>query len=193
MEQQRLRNLLASVSSDSEDDEAAGTDDNFLDDDEHFEERSDHNSESEQEVDEILEQYSDAKLKSHSLYYLGKDKITKWYKKKVKTSICTRSSNIVIHLPGAKGSAKSSKTPINFFKLLISDDIIEDVVKSTNIYINKIQSTFYRERDCKVTNATEINALFGLLVLAGLFKSSHRKLSDLWNISCLGIDIFHKQ
>ncbi|GBO23100.1 hypothetical protein AVEN_116232-1 [Araneus ventricosus] len=40
MEQQRLRNLLASVSSDSEDDEAAGTDDNFLDDVEHFKERS---------------------------------------------------------------------------------------------------------------------------------------------------------
>lgn len=37
MEQQRLRNLLSSVSSHSEDDEAKDTDDNFLGDDGHFE------------------------------------------------------------------------------------------------------------------------------------------------------------
>lgn len=85
MEQQRLRHLLASVSSDSEDDEVAGTDNTFSDDDEYFEECSDHNSESEQEPDEISEHDSDIELQSDSPYYLGKDKITKWYKKKGKT------------------------------------------------------------------------------------------------------------
>lgn len=41
MEQQRSRNILNSVSSDSKDDEVPGTDDNFLDDNEHIKKRSD--------------------------------------------------------------------------------------------------------------------------------------------------------
>lgn len=56
MEKQRLGIRLASVSSDSENDEAVNTEDKFFDVDEHFQERSDHNSESgEEEADEILE------------------------------------------------------------------------------------------------------------------------------------------
>lgn len=43
-----------------------GTDDICVDDDEHFEERPDHNSECEKEADEMLQQDSDAGLQSVS-------------------------------------------------------------------------------------------------------------------------------
>lgn len=109
---------MAAVSSDSEDDESADTDDCFLDEDENFEERSDHNSEWEQNADEILEQDPGAKLQCDSPYYFKKYKITKWYKKKSKTSIHDCFSKIVIHSPGSKGVAKSCKTSIEFSNCL---------------------------------------------------------------------------
>lgn len=49
-----------------------------------------------------LKTYLHTILMQDSPYSIEKDKITLWYKKKVKSSIRTRSSNIVIHMLGAK-------------------------------------------------------------------------------------------
>lgn len=40
------------------------------------------------------------------------------------------------------------------------------------------------------TTETEIKAVFGLLYLAGVFRSNRMNLEDLWSSDGLGIDIF---
>lgn len=82
--------------------------------------------------------------------------------------------NIVIHLLCTKGVSKSCKTPIAFSKLLVSDNIIEGVVKHTNIYSDKAQSIFPK-KEYKVTNDAEITALIDVLIPPGLCKSRHGK------------------
>lgn len=79
---------------------------------------SNHNSESEQEADEILEQDSEAEQLSDFPYFLKKDKNTNQYKKKGKTSIRTRYLNIVRYFPVAKDVAMPYKTPIEIFRYI---------------------------------------------------------------------------
>ena len=76
-----------------------------------------------------MKQDSDARVQSESLHNLRKDEILKWCESSDNSSIFTRPSNIIIHLPGAKGAAKSCKVPIEFFKLFTSEDITKDLNK----------------------------------------------------------------
>lgn len=99
IEQKCLWNLLTSVTSNSEDDDALTTYDNFQKDNEHFVELSRCNSESQQEFEEIFEHGNNTQIQSNTSYYLVKDKITKLNKKKCKPFIGTRFYNIIIYLP----------------------------------------------------------------------------------------------
>ncbi|GFV67203.1 transposable element Tc3 transposase [Trichonephila clavipes] len=106
-EQQRLRHLLGTVSTDSEDEISDFQDCVNSEEEEHHIEQSDHSTDTEQELEGTCEQETTNNLIENDSYYLGKDGITKWFKNKGNTSVHTRSHNIVIHLPGAKGSAKT--------------------------------------------------------------------------------------
>ena len=69
--------------------------------------------------------------------------------------------------------------------------MIEKIVLYTNIYINNKQKDKYkRKRDAKETNRDEIEALIGLLYLAGYLRSSHQNLLDLYSKDGTGIGIF---
>ncbi|CAG4967977.1 unnamed protein product [Parnassius apollo] len=70
----------------------------------------------------------------HGLYYLGKDKITKW---NYRTNIRTRSHNIVDSRPGVKPVAKGAKHIIECFLLFVSEDMLTKIVFYTNNYIKK--------------------------------------------------------
>lgn len=56
----------------------------------------------------------DAELQSDTTCYLRMNRVLKLYKEECKTSIHTCSSNIDIHLPGAKEATKSCKIHIKF-------------------------------------------------------------------------------
>ncbi|KAJ8964793.1 hypothetical protein NQ314_004600 [Rhamnusium bicolor] len=49
---------------------------------------------------------------------------------------------------------------------------------------------FARERDALCTNKLEIEAILGLLYLAGVAKSSHVNICDLWATDGMGLDRF---
>ncbi|UYV66270.1 hypothetical protein LAZ67_4001087 [Cordylochernes scorpioides] len=59
----------------------------------------------------------------------------------------------------------------------------------TNAYISKIKEHFSRERDAKLTTATEILALFGLLIMSGVKRAAHLTYKELWAVDGSGVEI----
>ncbi|CAI6359412.1 unnamed protein product [Macrosiphum euphorbiae] len=123
-------------------------------------------------------------------YYLGKDKITKWKKNPPPRNTRTAHCNIITHLPGVKPHARNAKTIIESWSLFFPDNVIQEIVTCTNIYLTKIRINYGRERDVLDTSVVEIRALFGLLYIAGMMKSNHLNLSDLWSNDGLSPEYF---
>nr|XP_022911139.1 piggyBac transposable element-derived protein 4-like [Onthophagus taurus] len=146
---------------------------------------SDHNSESELSEEEMpVVELHDGPT------YKGRDNVTTWRKHQLPRNVRTRQQNIVIHLPGVRPIGQNSNTPKECFSLIFDDTMIETIVASTNIKIAKHSEKNKNDRSTYLTSITEMNALFGLLILSGLVKSGHQNLEDLWNVHQLGIDIF---
>lgn len=145
---------------------------------------SDHYSESEQSLDEFddIEKFD---------LYVGKDG-TQWSHRPLiqNRRIRRPQHNIVKHLPGVKGEAKNAKRPIDCLQLFFTDDILEEIVCCTNIYIATIRSKYSRERDAADTTITEIKACLGLLFLSGVLRTSHTNLLDLWAADGTGVEYF---
>ncbi|VEN49604.1 unnamed protein product [Callosobruchus maculatus] len=68
--------------------------------------------------------------------------------------------------------------------------MLASIVENTNIYIEAISPNYQRSRDARPTNLPEIKALFGLLYLAGIHKSSRLNTEELWSREGTGIDLF---
>ena len=68
-------------------------------------------------------------------------------------------------------------------------DIIDEIVKCTNNYMQGIWHKFARERRCIETSRNEIMALLGLLYLIGTRKGHHANVRELWTADGTGIQI----
>nr|CAH7712309.1 unnamed protein product [Callosobruchus chinensis] len=180
-EKARLLALWEELQSDDEADEAEiiESDDSEIDGCEQLQ----HHSETEQED-------SDTIGSQRHLLFIGKDKSTKWRKHQYPLNVRTRRQNIISHLPGPKGNAKNSTTPLQTFQNFIDQNIIDAIVENTNIYISSIKEQYQDPQDVTPTNATEIHALIGLLILIGTFKSSRRLLREFWETNGTGVEIF---
>lgn len=110
----------------------------------------------------------------------GRDNQTVWDIHYENRHAKTPVRNIVTRKRGVKGSAKEKKIPSECWSLYIPDDLVGKIVIYTNKYISKIRQNISRPRDATDTNLDEIKALFGLLYLAGTWKSSHVSVDDLW-------------
>ncbi|KAF9405686.1 hypothetical protein HW555_013690, partial [Spodoptera exigua] len=65
----------------------------------------------------------------------------------------TRTQNIRLRPTGPKGNAaRSAKDPLSCFELFFTQDILEILVRCTNIYLDKIKENFQRNRDAKPTD-----------------------------------------
>jgi len=58
--------------------------------------------------------------------------------------------------------------------------VINEIVLYTNKYLDKIRKKYQRQNIIPDTDKDEIDALFGLLYLAGFLRSNHLNLIDLW-------------
>lgn len=143
-------------------------------------------TESEQEADEPPSEEEDEDM---SDFFMGRDQSTKWYKDPPLRR--RRSShNVITHLPGVKGAAKSAKTASECWRNLFPDEKLEIIVKCTNEYIDSVKDNFARERDGKPTDLTELKAFIGLLYLAGAYKANRLFLDELWGKNGDGIEKF---
>lgn len=112
--------------------------------------------------------------------FTGKDRITKWSKHAPRPNIRREKHNIIIKLPGVKPVAKTAKTVLDAWKLFFSDEIMQHITNCTNMYLKKMRENYTRERDCPDTTPQEITAVIGLLYMAGVKKSSHLNVQELW-------------
>lgn len=174
----------------SDEDDEEFRDENFenesdIDSEDNFEEREE-GSESEQEGSSGDED----EIEENRDFYMGKDKVTKWYKTHRQSKVRRRPQNIMTHLPGVIGAAKTAKTPVECWNCLFTEDVLNDIVKYTNQYIDNIKAAFSRERDAKHTDLVEIRAFIGLLYLAGVYKANRLSLEELWGTDGDGIAMF---
>ncbi|KAL4153702.1 hypothetical protein QTP88_001535 [Uroleucon formosanum] len=115
-------------------------------------------------------------------YFFGKDK-TRWNKQAPTSTHRTRSHNIIVHLPGPKSIAKNMKTHLECFFLFFDEVVINIIVKSTNIKISFVKENYERARDARETDDVEIKAFIGILILAGVSKSSRQNIFNLFDDS----------
>lgn len=140
-------------------------------------EHSDHNTDSEQSSVSSAE---DEELQTNGLRYIGKDKTTSWAMHPPRPNIRRRRHNIVTKKPGVKATAADAKTIIDAWRLFFPLSLIVDLVKYTNVYLQKMRQKYSRERDCPDTTPEELSALFGLLYMAGIKKANHLNTQELW-------------
>lgn len=93
----------------------------------------------------------------------------KWYKNP--PEIRGRHS-FQVHIPKTLGAAETVNTPYEAWNLLITDEIIDIVVKYTNMKIqaNKRDENVVDNCTHKDTNNNEIKACIGLLYVIGEFS-----------------------
>ena len=168
--------IRAMLEQEDESDEEIGGEES--DDEERAVNESDHSSDPKIDCDQLED--SDRSNHSESLdednenYYLCKDKITKWYKnpcvsKFAKTSL----QNLLKFYLGPRNNASHIEDELQAFLLLITNEMIEEIVECTNMYITAVQSNYDRERDAKITTKTELKAFLRLLVLSGVKRAGH--------------------
>ncbi|XP_034952426.1 uncharacterized protein [Chelonus insularis] len=85
------------------------------------------------------------------------------------------------HLPGVIGEARQTKTPIDTWSYLFSEDILEIIVIHTNEEIDRVCANI--EKFLSYYNKTDIigiKALIGLLYISGYRKQSTVDVNELW-------------
>ncbi|KAL5239115.1 hypothetical protein ACI65C_006525 [Semiaphis heraclei] len=91
-------------------------------------------------------------------YYLGKDNKTKWFFDPPSNKIRTRRRNIVLHLPGVKRVARDAVSILDCWKLYFPNSDIDNIVKCTNIYLDKLRQNYSNQRN-ELTKPFMINRL----------------------------------
>ncbi|KAJ4430616.1 hypothetical protein ANN_19205 [Periplaneta americana] len=105
----------------------------------------------------------------------------------------TRQRNIArVKVPQLIGAARTihSNEPIEFWKLLFDDKILNCIVTNTNAKITELSANY--GKTTLFTNhidTVELNAFLGLLYLSGVFKSGNEVAKCLWNADGTGRDI----
>ena len=156
---------------------------------------SDHSTDSEIDGDQLQNSdrstHSESSYEDDENYYLCKDKVTKCYKNPCVSKFAkTPSRNLLKFLPGSRNNARHIEDELQAFLLLITDEMIEEIVGCTNMYITAVQSNYDRKRDAKITTKTELMAFLGLLVLSGVKRAGHVNFLKLWATDSCGIEIF---
>lgn len=151
------------------------------------EDESEEESEDEEVTPTEREQTATASRGRRRLFVYGKNK-HKWCLKSSEAR--GRRSNIVIRLPGPKNDAVHASSPLNMWSLLFTDEMMDTIVQHTNEEIERQRETMSEQTYNKETTATEIKAFVGLLYFAGVKKSAHVNIDELWSIE-FGYTLFH--
>ncbi|XP_071634383.1 piggyBac transposable element-derived protein 4-like isoform X1 [Temnothorax longispinosus] len=140
-----------------------------------FEERDESEQDSEEKTTE-LEGSTSTTRKCQIVY--GKDKYP-WFLSLPKT----RNRSRQMHLPGAMNHAIIANSPLECWSTLFSDNLLEVILKYTNIEIDK----YHTEHDTanepyqKHLGMVELKAFFGLLYFAGLKNDNRINIAELWS------------
>lgn len=114
----------------------------------------------------------------------------KWYDTPF-TSRTTRTQqkNIVIHLPGPKGLARSAETEFETWKLFFDEEIMTEIVDHTNEEIERQSAKYKNSRFVHATDVEEMYAFIGLLYFTGTWGLNHVNTEEIWSKQ-FGIPVF---
>ena len=90
---------------------------------------------------------------------IGRDRQTRWRKTEIAPRAKTRGNNIVKKLPGPTSHAGDTPTELEECLKIVDIDIIDEIVKCTNKYMQGIRHKFARGRGCTESSRSEIMAL----------------------------------
>lgn len=82
------------------------------------------------------------------------------------------------------------QSPLQAWQIFFPDEEIDKIVLYTNQYIETQKGNFARDRDVLPTNNIEVKAVIGIMYLAGVNKSSHQNLEDLWTYDGTGVEMY---
>ena len=117
---------------------------------------------------------------------VGKDKVLTWATDKPNVSRKRNESNIIRDIPGPSGRTNDIKTPLDSWSLLMTDDILLEIVTNTNKNIEAFvnEHVGFDENDkitfTKPTDIHEIRALIGLFYLRGAMNQNLHSVKDLF-------------
>ncbi|XP_021114632.1 piggyBac transposable element-derived protein 4-like [Heterocephalus glaber] len=124
--------------------------------------------------------------------YLTSRNGTKWSHLPEQSDVRTSSENVIRFLPGVKPIGQNANTAIQCWKLFVTDDMLQDIVKYTNNEIQLKRSICNNSNTEKHiyhdTSLSELKAFIGLLYIAGLYNCEN--LKDLWRNDGCGVKIF---
>ncbi|KAG5889212.1 hypothetical protein JTB14_033290 [Gonioctena quinquepunctata] len=144
---------------------------------------SEHNTDSEQsdeDVENFVQENEENRAYGSIHHFTGRDKKTHWMAYPPRPNIRTPRRNIINHLPAVKNIAKNANTVATCWILYITEEIIEQIVHCTNIYLAKLRNNHSRERDCRDTDTIEIYAFIGSLYMAGVRKAQYVNTKEPW-------------
>lgn len=138
----------------------------------------DHDSETDIEgYDEDSEEEIERTDEDH---YIGRDKVTKWYKTCLSKPSKTKKKNIVKILPGPKSNVKDAKSPIDVFSKFFDVSMLDQILRYTNSKIENLRLRYARPRDCTELTREELLATIGILIQIGLKKGRMVNVEELW-------------
>jgi hypothetical protein len=148
--------------------------------------------------DEVNEEHEDDEFDpdeetDESPTYTGRDG-TMWSRNPITRSGRSAKFAQRIYVPGPAKAGKDASTPLDFWRLLIDAEIMNEIVQQTNDEIRlkkeKRQKSGASEQSYHgPTTEKEILALFGLMYIAGIQKSSKLNTEDIWSTDN-GINVF---
>nr|XP_022910280.1 uncharacterized protein LOC111421369 [Onthophagus taurus] len=169
-----------------------------VDDSSQHDMESEHDSASEFEVsegsdDEVARRGEKVSNETAKSYY-GKNRF-KWSSQPLIQRSRTQKHNIVSHLPGLRGEAKAignSATPLQVWTCLLTNDILSEILKYTNIKLIEMRERYGRTNkpELQDLDMVELPAFFGLLYYSSIFKSNNEDLQSLFATDGTGRDIF---
>lgn len=142
-------------------------------------------------VNEESSSDSDEPLSRRSSYYYGKNRY-KWAKKPPNRVVRTSQHNIIPPTQKPRLSESEKKDPYDLWGKIMSSEILEEVLKWTNVKIGQTRMRYQRQDRPELhdLDMIELHAFLGLLMYTAVFKSNHENCEYIFATDGTGRDIF---
>ena len=102
-----------------------------------------------------------------------------WSTEVPRQSVRVAAENVIAHAAGPVNEARNVTNPLDAFSLFVDDAVVGLIVTMTN---RRGHDEYSRNNAAwKDTDDVEIRAFIGILILAGILRSSKEPINDLWS------------
>lgn len=107
----------------------------------------------------------------------------------------TPQHNIIQQTPGVRPAFRdmlnnSTTTPLDIWRLLFTDEMLQKIVLHTNEKIRKIRPNYKNQTCVQDLDITELKAFIGLLIYTAIFKENHEHYTSWYSTDGTGREIY---